>query len=49
MRRKDLRSTDDHYHAYSEMLLDVVRRIDNNVVELKAAEKGTQKAQSETE
>jgi len=49
MRHKDRRSTDNYYHAYSDVLLDVVQRIDNNVVDLKAKEKGTEKAQSEIE
>ena len=49
MRHKDRRSTDNYYHAYSEVLLDVVQRMDGNVVDLKAKEKGTEKAQSETE
>lgn len=41
MRHRDRRSTDNYYHAYSDMLLDVVQRMDGgNVVELKTAEKG---------
>lgn len=50
MRHKDRRSTDNYYHAYSDMLLDVVQRMDGgNVVDLKTAEKGTEKAKSESE
>ena len=49
MRHKDRRSTDNYYHAYSEILLDVVQRMDGNVVDLKAEEKGTEKAQNEIE
>jgi integrase len=48
MRHKDRRSTDNYYHAYSEILLDVVQRMDGNVVDLKMKEKGTEKAQNET-
>jgi hypothetical protein len=29
MRHKDKRSTDRYYHAYTEILLDVVQRKDN--------------------
>lgn len=39
MRHKDRRSTDNYYHAYSDILLDVVQRMDNNVVNLKARKK----------
>lgn len=39
MRHKDRRSTDNYYHAYSEVLLDVVQRIDSNVVDLKEQKK----------
>jgi integrase len=43
MRHKDRRSTDNYYHAYSEVLLDVVQRMDN-VVDIKARQKGKEKA-----
>jgi hypothetical protein len=41
MRHKDRRSTDGHFHAYNENLLDVVQRMDS-VVELKETKKGKQ-------
>ena len=49
MRHKDRRSTDNYYHAYSEILLDVVQRMDGDVVDIKAKEKGIGKAKNETE
>jgi integrase len=39
MRHKDGRSTDNYYHAYSDVLMDVVQKIDN-VVDLKHVKKG---------
>ena len=48
MRHKDRRSTDNYYHAYSEILLDVVQRMDGNVVDLKTKKKGKEKAKKET-
>ncbi|MCX5815445.1 MAG: tyrosine-type recombinase/integrase [Proteobacteria bacterium] len=35
MRHKDSRSTNNYYHAFNETLLDVVQRMDDNVIELK--------------
>jgi len=49
MRHKDRRSTDNYYHAYSEILLDVVQRMDGNVVDLKEREKSTEKTQNKSE
>lgn len=42
MRHRDRRSTDNYYHAYSEVLLDVVQRMDN-VVDLKETKKRKRK------
>lgn len=39
MRHKDRRSTDNYYHAYSDVLLDVVQRMDGKVVDLKEQKK----------
>jgi len=44
---KARRSTDHYCHAYSDTLLDVVQKMDGNVVDLK--KKGMEKAQSENE
>ncbi len=50
MRHKSRSSTDHYYHAYSEILLDVVQRMDGNVIDIKKAKrKGKGKAKSETE
>lgn len=43
-RHKDGRSTDNYYHACAEVLLEAVQKIDNKVVDLKASEKGIEKA-----
>jgi integrase len=37
MRHRDGRSTDGYYHVYSNVLLDVVQRMGNNVVTMKQA------------
>ena len=39
MGHKDRRSTDNYYHAYSEILPDVVQRMNGNVVDLKVKER----------
>ncbi|HVN95211.1 MAG TPA: tyrosine-type recombinase/integrase [Syntrophorhabdaceae bacterium] len=41
MRHKDGRSTDNYYHAYSDVLMDVVQKIDN-IVDLKDVKKHKQ-------
>jgi len=41
MRHADQRSTDNYYHAFSEVLIDVARRRDN-VTQLKRSEDGTE-------
>jgi hypothetical protein len=38
MRHKDGRSTDNYYHAYSDVLMDVVQKMDN-IVDLNAVKK----------